>query len=92
MYKPVSVSVLSLSCALVAHSINALAFERRCIRGCFVALLAAYRRGVCLSRAPCWHGSSTLSIRHRSYETDHLAFKTLHVCQLPESVTLSGVS
>jgi hypothetical protein len=37
--------------ALVAHSISTLAFECRCIRTRFVALLAAYRQRVCLSRA-----------------------------------------
>jgi len=27
---------------------------------------------VCLSRAPCWRGASTLSVRHRIYEAEHL--------------------
>jgi hypothetical protein len=63
---------VELGRALVARSLNTLAFECRCIRTRFVALLAAYRQRVCLSRVPCWHGASTLSIRHRIYETDHL--------------------
>ena len=55
---------------LVQRLANILAFERRCIRSSFVALLAPYLT-VRLSRAPCWRGASTLSMRQAIYETLH---------------------
>src|SRR4030065_2527503 len=68
---------------LVHRLANTLAFERRCIRSSFVALLAtrgtllifsANKPGVSppiLSRAPCWRGASTLSGRQAIYDTVH---------------------
>jgi hypothetical protein len=55
---------------LVQRLANILAFERRCIRSSFVALLAPYFT-VRLSRAPCWRGASTLSMRQAICETLH---------------------
>jgi hypothetical protein len=46
------------------------AFERRCIRSCCVALLAAYFQ-VRLSRAPCRRGASSLSVLRRMDELKH---------------------
>jgi hypothetical protein len=69
--------------SLVHRLANTLAFERRCIRSSFVALLATRgtllvysprKTGVSppiLSRAPCWRGASTLSVLQAIYETVH---------------------
>ena len=54
----------------VAQFIHPPAFERRCIRPSFVALLSPYLP-VRLSRAPCWRGASTLSVLRRSDELNH---------------------
>ncbi len=65
-------ALLAGALPLVAHSGNTLAFERHCIGTRVVALLTAYQLRVRLSQAPCWHSASTLSVRDRISEKDHL--------------------
>jgi len=48
-----------------------LAFERRCIRASFVALLAPYSNEYASVARLAGHGASTLSVHHAIYEKEH---------------------